>query len=283
VPVSGSKLRPMAAVPSGVCCHPLVDCCTSAVHVREAASNPPRPGRRPLMAAAKSPVRSTNRLRLIFFSALAAVVGGAALTGHNDPATAGGAANLVPTFAAPVPRSGLMPSTLYDPTAAFPLPSFAAVPLPTVVLPPPKPAFPLPSFAAVPLPTVVLPPPKPAFPLPSFAAVPLPTVVLPPPKPAFPLPSFAAVPLPTVVLPPPKPVFPVPTVAAVPVLASPTGSATTCGADFYRNVDGNCVQRPTAVAVPPVGATAQCADGTHSFSQHRQGTCSHHGGVATGP
>jgi hypothetical protein len=213
------------------------------------------------MAAAKSPVRSTNRLRLIFFSALAAVVGGAALTGHNDPATAGGAANLVPTFAAPVPRSGLMPSTLYDPTAAFPLPSFAAVPLPTVVLPPPKPAFPLPSFAAVPLPTVVLPPPKPAFPLPSFAAVPLPTVVLPPPK----------------------PVFPVPTVAAVPVLASPTGSATTCGADFYRNVDGNCVQRPTAVAVPPVGATAQCADGTHSFSQHRQGTCSHHGGVATGP
>jgi hypothetical protein len=193
------------------------------------------------MAAAKSPVRSTNRLRLIFFSALAAVVGGAALTGHNDPATAGGAANLVPTFAAPVPRSGLMLSTLYDPTAAFPLP------------------------------------------LPSFAAVPLPTVVLPPPKPAFPLPSFAAVPLPTVVLPPPKPAFPVPTVAAVPVLASPTGSATTCGADFYRNVDGNCVQRPTAVAVPPVGATAQCADGTHSFSQHRQGTCSHHGGVATGP
>jgi hypothetical protein len=169
------------------------------------------------MAAAKRRVRSTNRLRLIFFSALAAVVGGAALTGHNDPATAGGATNLVPTFASPVPSSGLMPSTPSDPTAAFPLPSFAAVPLPTVVLPPPK------------------------------------------------------------------PVFPVPTVAAVPVPASPTGSATTCGADFYRNVDGNCVQRPTAVAVPPFGATAQCADGTYSFSQHRQGTCSHHGGVATGP
>ena len=31
---------------------------------------------------------------------------------------------------------------------------------------------------------------------------------------------------------------------------------------------------------PPAGATAQCRDGTYSFSQHRRGTCSHHGGVA---
>jgi Protein of unknown function (DUF3761) len=30
----------------------------------------------------------------------------------------------------------------------------------------------------------------------------------------------------------------------------------------------------------PAGATAKCADGTYSFSQHRSGTCSHHGGVA---
>ena len=30
---------------------------------------------------------------------------------------------------------------------------------------------------------------------------------------------------------------------------------------------------------PPAGATAQCADGTYSFSQHSRGTCSHHGGV----
>lgn len=28
------------------------------------------------------------------------------------------------------------------------------------------------------------------------------------------------------------------------------------------------------------GATAICRDGTYSFSQHRRGTCSHHGGVA---
>ena len=31
---------------------------------------------------------------------------------------------------------------------------------------------------------------------------------------------------------------------------------------------------------PPPGATARCRDGTYSFSRHRSGTCSHHGGVA---
>src|SRR5271155_307420 len=30
---------------------------------------------------------------------------------------------------------------------------------------------------------------------------------------------------------------------------------------------------------PQPGATAQCCDGTWSFSLHRSGTCSHHGGV----
>ena len=30
----------------------------------------------------------------------------------------------------------------------------------------------------------------------------------------------------------------------------------------------------------PPGATARCRDGTYSFSEHRSGTCSHHGGVA---
>jgi hypothetical protein len=38
--------------------------------------------------------------------------------------------------------------------------------------------------------------------------------------------------------------------------------------------------RPPADNSPPAGATAQCRDGTYSFSQHRRGTCSHHGGVA---
>jgi hypothetical protein len=35
-----------------------------------------------------------------------------------------------------------------------------------------------------------------------------------------------------------------------------------------------------ALAAAPPGATAQCRDGTYSFSQHHSGTCSHHGGVA---
>jgi hypothetical protein len=35
-----------------------------------------------------------------------------------------------------------------------------------------------------------------------------------------------------------------------------------------------------ALAAPPPGATAQCRDGTYSYSQHHSGTCSYHGGVA---
>jgi hypothetical protein len=35
-----------------------------------------------------------------------------------------------------------------------------------------------------------------------------------------------------------------------------------------------------ASAAPPPGATALCRDGTYSYSQHRSGTCSYHGGVA---
>jgi hypothetical protein len=53
-----------------------------------------------------------------------------------------------------------------------------------------------------------------------------------------------------------------------------------CGGDYYINSDGNCVHRPVAGPTAPAGATAQCKDGTYSFSQHRQGTCSSHGGVA---
>ena len=52
------------------------------------------------------------------------------------------------------------------------------------------------------------------------------------------------------------------------------------GSDYYTNVDGNQVHRPMRSATVPAGATARCNDGTYSFSRHRRGTCSHHGGVA---
>lgn len=50
----------------------------------------------------------------------------------------------------------------------------------------------------------------------------------------------------------------------------------------YINSDGQWVPSPTRTAdgQPPAGASAKCRDGTFSFSRHRQGTCSHHGGVA---
>lgn len=50
---------------------------------------------------------------------------------------------------------------------------------------------------------------------------------------------------------------------------------------YYENTYGNEVPRPYVAPSIPAGASAQCADGTYSFSQSRRGTCSHHGGVAT--
>jgi hypothetical protein len=49
---------------------------------------------------------------------------------------------------------------------------------------------------------------------------------------------------------------------------------------YYTNRDGQRVQSPTYSKTVPAGATAQCRDGSYSFSRHHQGTCSHHGGVA---
>jgi hypothetical protein len=48
----------------------------------------------------------------------------------------------------------------------------------------------------------------------------------------------------------------------------------------YINVDGERVPSPRRSKLAPQGATARCGDGTYSFSRHRRGTCSHHGGVA---
>jgi len=50
--------------------------------------------------------------------------------------------------------------------------------------------------------------------------------------------------------------------------------------DCYINQDGTPVHRPARDDNGrPQGDTALCRDGTYSFSQHRSGTCSGHGGV----
>jgi hypothetical protein len=64
----------------------------------------------------------------------------------------------------------------------------------------------------------------------------------------------------------------VPSTQSQPLLNKPS--------DYYIDVDGDRIHRPQQSAGQPAGATARCFDGSWSFSQHRQGTCSHHGGVA---
>jgi hypothetical protein len=51
----------------------------------------------------------------------------------------------------------------------------------------------------------------------------------------------------------------------------------------YVNTEGNTVHSPayTNDNSIPAGASAQCGDGTYSFSQNRRGTCSKHGGVSS--
>jgi hypothetical protein len=52
--------------------------------------------------------------------------------------------------------------------------------------------------------------------------------------------------------------------------------------NYYTNVNGSAVHSPaySEDGSIPAGASAKCGDGTYSFSQHRQGTCSRHGGVS---
>jgi hypothetical protein len=72
----------------------------------------------------------------------------------------------------------------------------------------------------------------------------------------------------------PAAVAPAPVQQQASVPSPPPGDGT------YTNVDGNQIPRPVQAASTPNGATAKCNDGTWSFSQHRSGTCSGHGGVA---
>jgi hypothetical protein len=57
-------------------------------------------------------------------------------------------------------------------------------------------------------------------------------------------------------------------------------TTSTCTNGTYVNSSGNTVCKPEeSSSGPPAGATAECEDGTFSFSEHRSGTCSGHGGV----
>ena len=51
--------------------------------------------------------------------------------------------------------------------------------------------------------------------------------------------------------------------------------------NHYVSKDGHTVHSPSKSKSGsiPDGASAKCRDGSYSFSQHRSGTCSHHGGV----
>ncbi|MEI9899153.1 MAG: DUF3761 domain-containing protein [Hyphomicrobium sp.] len=57
----------------------------------------------------------------------------------------------------------------------------------------------------------------------------------------------------------------------------PHAASAQCAGGYYLNSRGACVRRPVRASR---GASANCRDGTYSFSQSRRGTCSHHGGVA---
>jgi len=59
-----------------------------------------------------------------------------------------------------------------------------------------------------------------------------------------------------------------------------TGKVNCTSNGTYVNSKGQTVPRPENCSGPPKGATAQCRDGSYSFSTSRRGTCSHHGGVA---
>lgn len=61
---------------------------------------------------------------------------------------------------------------------------------------------------------------------------------------------------------------------------APVSVDQSCPSGTYVNSVGTTICSPYSSSTTPSGASAQCVDGTYSFSQHRSGTCSHHGGVA---
>jgi hypothetical protein len=63
---------------------------------------------------------------------------------------------------------------------------------------------------------------------------------------------------------------------------SPSNEADLKSHRYYENRDHHWVHSPsqTFSGQRPPEASALCADGSYSFSEHWSGTCSHHGGVA---
>ena len=72
-------------------------------------------------------------------------------------------------------------------------------------------------------------------------------------------------------------------IAVLGIVVAPTQahavSLDKCASGSYKNSNGNCVHGPSKAPSWPAGASAECRDQTYSYSQHRSGTCSHHGGV----
>ncbi|MFI5702371.1 DUF3761 domain-containing protein [Streptomyces xanthochromogenes] len=58
-------------------------------------------------------------------------------------------------------------------------------------------------------------------------------------------------------------------------------STSSTGGSDSSGDDANSSSSASGSQQAPAGATALCNDGTYSYSAHRRGTCSHHGGVAT--
>jgi hypothetical protein len=54
--------------------------------------------------------------------------------------------------------------------------------------------------------------------------------------------------------------------------------AYTCNDNHYVNSSGHRVHSPSC-GTEPDHQESLCRDGSVSFSEHRRGTCSHHGGV----
>jgi hypothetical protein len=85
---------------------------------------------------------------------------------------------------------------------------------------------------------------------------------------------------PTVTQPTPAPEKSVQTLQ--PAIQQTDAQPSLSNSSYYVNSTGNKVHSPayTSDDSVPAGASARCRDGSYSFSQHRSGTCSRHGGVS---